>query len=61
MNPFPLLWGLPTRGIEVDPDSFQRVIDFAGREWRDYRITQPQSFSRAFTPLARYKFKNVLE
>lgn len=46
----------PYRGLEVDISETAKVIDEKGRVWRDFRITQPQPFSRVFGPLARYKF-----
>lgn len=55
-EPVPATMGPPYRGLEVDPDPAARVVDYAGREWRDYRITQPQAMSRVFGPLTRYKF-----
>ncbi len=51
----PATMGPPYRGIEVDPDPGAKVSDEEGREWRDYRITRPETFSRVFGPLARYK------
>ncbi|NBB91031.1 MAG: hypothetical protein GVY23_07475 [Spirochaetes bacterium] len=52
-EPVPATMAPPYRGIEVDPDT--RYEDADGHIWRDYRITQPQSMSRVFGPLARYK------
>jgi hypothetical protein len=51
----PATMGPPYRGLEVDPNPEARVVDETGRIWRDFRITHPQKFSRAFGPLARYK------
>ena len=51
----PATMGPPYRGIEVDPRPEAKVIDEEGLVWRDYRISQPQSFSRVFGPLARYQ------
>ena len=51
----PATMGPPYRGIEVDPNPEAKVVDEEGRVWRDYRITQPQQFSRVFGPLARYR------
>jgi hypothetical protein len=51
----PATMGPPYRGIEVDPDPDAKIIDEAGRIWRDYRITRPEKFSRVFGPLARFK------
>ena len=51
----PATMGPPYRGIEVDPNPEAKVVDEEGLEWRDYRITRPEKFSRVFGPLARYK------
>lgn len=51
----PATMGPPYRGIEVDPNPEAKVTDEDGRVWLDYRITQPESFSRVFGPLTRYK------
>ncbi|MEM1214368.1 MAG: hypothetical protein AAGJ82_01690, partial [Bacteroidota bacterium] len=61
LEPVPATMAPPYRGLEVDPDPAAQVVDFAGREWRDYRITEPQKMSRVFGPLARYKFYGRLE
>jgi hypothetical protein len=45
----------PYRGLEVDPSPEALITDEDGLEWRDYRITTPQTLSRVFNPLARYK------
>lgn len=55
-EPVPATMAPPYRGLEVDPEPTAKVIDYAGREWRDYRITKPEKMSRVFGPLARYKF-----
>lgn len=51
----PATMGPPYRGIEVDPNPDAQVIDEEGRIWRDYRISNPQPFSRVFGPLTRYR------
>jgi hypothetical protein len=51
----PATMGPPYRGLEVDPDPAAKVTDEDGLVWLDYRITQPESFSRVFGPLTRYK------
>ncbi len=51
----PATMGPPYRGLEVDPSVEAKTVDEDGRVWHDYRITKPQSFSRVFGPLARYK------
>jgi len=51
----PATMGPPYRGIEPDPRPEAKVTDEEGRVWRDYRITNPQAFSRVFGPLARYR------
>lgn len=60
-EPVPATMAPPYRGLEVDPDPAARVIDHAGREWRDYRITQPEKMSRVFGPLSRFKFHERLD
>ena len=45
----------PYRGIEVDPNPKSVTIDDKGRAWRDYRISKPETMSRVFGPLTRYK------
>lgn len=57
----PATMGPPYRGLEVDPNPEAQVTDEAGRVWRDYRITQPEGFSRVFGPLARYKLYESLD
>ena len=59
-EPVPATMAPPYRGLEVDPDPAAQVVDFAGREWRDYRITKPEKMSRVFGPLTRYKFYDRL-
>jgi hypothetical protein len=51
----PATMGPPYRGLEVDPNPAAKVTDEDGLVWLDYRITQPESFSRVFGPLTRYK------
>lgn len=55
-EPVPATMAPPYRGLEVDPNPAARVIDYANRIWRDYRITRPEKMSRVFGPLTRYKF-----
>ena len=52
-EPVPATMAPPYRGLEVDPETHYEDAD--GHIWRDYRITEPQSMSRVFGPLARYK------
>ncbi len=58
-EPVPATMAPPYRGIEVDPDTHYEDTD--GHIWRDYRITEPQSMSRVFGPLARYKLYERLD
>lgn len=58
-EPVPATMAPPYRGLEVDTDSAH--IDADGHIWRDYRITRPQSMSRVFGPLTRYKLYRRLE
>ncbi len=51
----PATMGPPYRGLEVDPRPEAETIDEAGRSWRDFRIQNPQKFSRAFGPLTRFR------
>ncbi|OQX28956.1 MAG: hypothetical protein B0D92_06235 [Spirochaeta sp. LUC14_002_19_P3] len=43
----------PYRGLTIDPDILH--TDENGQVWREYSITKPQSMSRVFGPLTRYK------
>ena len=45
--------GPPYRGIAVDNEGVP-TVDEKGRVWKDYRITQPEQFSRVFGPLTRF-------
>ncbi|MFP4566655.1 MAG: hypothetical protein ACLFNX_09150, partial [Spirochaetaceae bacterium] len=58
-EPVPATMAPPYRGIEVDPETHYEDAD--GHVWRDYRITEPQSMSRVFGPLARYKLYERLD
>lgn len=55
LEPVPATMAPPYRGLEVDPDPAAMTVDYAGRVWRDYRITHPTEMSRAFGPLTRFK------
>jgi len=59
-EPVPATMAPPYRGIEVDPDPSAKTVDSQGRIWRDYRITKPETMSRVFGPLTRYKLHNNL-
>ena len=50
----PATMGPPYRGLTVDTEGVA-TIDDKGREWKDYRITKPEAFSRVFGPLTRFK------
>ncbi|OAV44553.1 hypothetical protein [Lewinella sp. 4G2] len=54
-EPVPATMAPPYRGIEVDSSPAAITVDAAGHAWRDYRITEPQTMSRVFGPLTRYK------
>ncbi|MCC7245153.1 MAG: hypothetical protein IT269_05715, partial [Saprospiraceae bacterium] len=56
----PATMGPPYRGLEVDPSPQALTVDEEGRVWRDYRIANPQKFSRAFGPLTRYRLYESL-
>lgn len=53
-EPVPATMAPPFRGIKVDLSA--KTVDSIGQTWRDYQIIEPQSMSRVFNPLARYKF-----
>ncbi len=55
-EPVPATMAPPFRGMAVDSRDEAKKIDENGLEWRDYVITKPESMSRVFGPLARYKF-----
>lgn len=52
-EPAPATMAPPYRGLKVDSLKWER--DEQGQIWRDYEITEPESFSRVFGPLTRYK------
>lgn len=52
-EPVPATMAPPYRGLTVDRETAH--IDADGHVWREYRITEPQSMSRVFGPLTRYK------
>ena len=45
----------PYRGLELDPSPEAVTVDARGRRWREFRFTHPQTMSRVFGPLTRYK------
>lgn len=51
----------PYRGLKVDPNEQNAIVDKRGRVWRDYLITAPQEMSRVFGPLTRYKLYERLD
>ena len=53
LEPVPATMGVPFRGIEIDPSNL--TIDDHGMRWTDFRMTEPESMSRVFSPLARFK------
>lgn len=54
-EPVPATMAPPYRGLEVEVDQDAQTQDTEGRVWRDYRISKPESMSRVFGPLTRYK------
>ena len=58
-EPAPATMAPPYRGLVVDLEN--RSVDADGDVWRDYRIAEPQSMSRVFGPLARYKLYERLD
>lgn len=57
-EPVPATMAPPYRGMEVDKEKFEK--DNQGQVWREYNITKPESFSRVFGPLTRYKLYDRL-
>ncbi len=55
LEPVPATMGVPFRGLAVDPDPTHTVTDEHGLSWPDFVITRPESMSRVFSPLARFK------
>ncbi len=53
-EPVPATMGPPYRGLAIDRRT--RRVDSCGRDWYEYRITRPESMSRVFGPLTRYRF-----
>ncbi|NJN77774.1 MAG: hypothetical protein HC803_05120 [Saprospiraceae bacterium] len=58
-EPVPATMAPPYRGLRVDYKKSEQ--DTEGQLWREYAITQPESFSRVFGPLTRYKLYERLE
>jgi len=56
LEPVPATMGVPFRGIIVDPEADHTVVDEYGLSWPDFILTRPESMSRVFSPLARFKF-----
>jgi hypothetical protein len=50
----PMTMAPPYRGLHIDGESFS--YDNNGNRWFDYKFNEPQSMSRVFGPLTRYKF-----
>jgi hypothetical protein len=59
LEPVPATMAPPYRGLVIDPLS--RVVDSNGMVWYDYLIEKPESMSRVFGPLARYKLYGRLD
>lgn len=55
LEPVPATMAPPYRGLAVDPDEAAKTVDDDGRVWRDYVLTRPESMSRVFGPLTRYR------
>ncbi len=60
-EPVPGTMAPPFRGLEVNKHPKAKTVDSNGMVWRDYLITQPQSMSRVFGPLSRYKLYDRLD
>lgn len=54
-EPVPGTMAPPFRGLMVDTRLKALNVDGSGQIWRDFAITRPESMSRVFGPLARYK------
>lgn len=54
-EPVPATMAPPFRDIQVDVSEDAVKVDEHGMVWRDYVITRPETMSRVFGPLARYK------
>jgi hypothetical protein len=54
-EPLPATMGPPYRGICVDQREEAITIDAQGLSWRDFTFERPESMSRVFNPLARFK------
>ncbi len=52
-EPVPATMGVPFRGLRVDPGGAN--VDDHGMVWRDFLILEPQTMSRVFNPLARFR------
>ncbi|GAB3999892.1 hypothetical protein GCM10028807_51420 [Spirosoma daeguense] len=50
----PMTMGPPYRGIHIDENDY--VIDEYGQTWYQYAFDKPETMSRVFGPLARYRF-----
>ncbi|WP_420147897.1 hypothetical protein, partial [Spirosoma sp.] len=50
----PMTMGPPYRGLHIDENEY--TIDDYGQIWYQYAFDKPESMSRVFGPLARYKF-----
>lgn len=60
-EPVPGTMAPPFRGLKVNTHPNAKTVDSQGMVWRDYLITQPQSMSRVFGPLSRYKLYERLD
>ena len=60
-EPVPGTMAPPFRGLKVNTRPEAKIVDSQGRVWRDYLITRPQSMSRVFGPLSRYKLYGRLD
>lgn len=49
----PMTMAPPYRGLHINPNDF--VLDQLGNRWYTYEFNEPQSMSRVFGPLTRYK------
>ncbi|MEN0002773.1 MAG: hypothetical protein AAF798_01470 [Bacteroidota bacterium] len=61
LEPLPATMAPPYRGLQVKKVEAGQNTDSKGRVWYDYEIIEPQSMSRVFGPLSRYKLYERLD
>lgn len=61
LEPVPATMAPPYRGLKVKADKVSKTEDQQGRVWREYEMIKPESMSRVFGPLTRYKLYERLD